>query len=426
MGTGLRGARALQEATLGRDASSTAVVTLHSVARATEAQQVVLSHEDAWVVRKAPEPRDILWGNITTPRSQIKLRHRIGQAAIVFGLLFWSVPVAFIQTWASLGNLQVYFPSIDRLQEWSPSLFAFLISYLPVMALIGLQFLLPTFFYWIAVRYEGHKVKSEVDRMVFNRVFGYQLASLYVTVISGSLWDALEQIIKHPGYLLVFLSRSLPKVAVYFLTYVLARVGSGLPLLLLRPWALASWPRSRNDLGPSVGHCWFGCEAPTAALVLVIGLTYSFIAPAILPACTLYFGVGSLVYRWLFTYVYEPEFDGRGALWYDLFNSVVLGLLLGTLSLLALALVFADRLQCVALLPLPLGVSIFAVWCWRHPAAASQWVALPDAVTADREGLQFELHPELYSDFEASPRRRPVAAGFCSVSSPRTIVGVED
>merc|ERR1712194_568549 len=116
---------------------------------------------------------------------------------------------------------------------------------------------------------------------------GYQLASLYVTVISGSLWDALEQIIKHPGYLLVFLSRSLPKVAVYFLTYVLARVGSGLPLLLLRPWTLASWPRSRNDLGPSVGHCWFGCEAPTAALVLVIGLTYSFIAPAILLArCT--------------------------------------------------------------------------------------------------------------------------------------------
>merc|ERR1712050_655753 len=98
-------------------------------------------------------------------------------------------------------------------------------------------------------------------------------------------------------------------------------------------------------------RCAYGSEAATAALVMVIGLTYSFIAPAILPACAIYFGLAALVYRWLFTYVYTPEFDSEGAFWYDLFNSVLLGLLLGTLSLVALARNYANHTQFVVLLP---------------------------------------------------------------------------
>jgi len=130
--------------------------------------------------------------------------------------------------------------------------------------------------------------------------------------------------------------------------------------------------------------------------VLVIGLTYSFIAPAILPACVLYFGLATVVYRWLFGYVYELEFDSRGAFWYDLFNSVLLGLLIGTLALVALACVRASAMQVAFLTPLPVLVAWLGRWCWLHFGEASKRVALSDAVATDSECCLEDLSVDLY------------------------------
>merc|ERR1712137_214419 len=98
-------------------------------------------------------------------------------------------------------------------------------------------------------------------------------------------------------------------------------------------------------------YCYFAIEATTAVIVLVLGLTYAFIAPTLLPACALYFGASSVVYRWLFKYVYEPEFQCAGAFWYDLFNGVMIGMLMGTFTLLAVASSYFSYRQFLALWP---------------------------------------------------------------------------
>merc|ERR1711920_1151565 len=130
------------------------------------------------------------------------------------------------------------------------------------------------------MRYEGHKTKSVLQRIIFRRCFNYQLATLYITQSFGSLWSSLELILDHPTQILEILSTELPKISVYFTTFVVARIGTSLPLLILRPW---SYCQQRGE----VLRCQFGAELADAALVLVIGLTYSFIAPAILPACAI-------------------------------------------------------------------------------------------------------------------------------------------
>ena len=239
------------------------------------------------------------------------------------------------------------FPAVSELKAWSPTLYALMTSYLPVLALMGLQALLPYFFAAMARSYEGHKTKSGVERVVpcralsnllhpwcrnrptrsplkprecsfqvLNRCFNYQLASLYVTVLSGSLWDSLTKILDQPSQVLDILARSLPKANVYFLSFVLARACVGVPLLLLRPDVCFGFC-GLSGSGTKI-HCAFGYEASSIATVLVIGLTYSFIAPAILPACAVYFAAATLSYRWLFTHVYDSEFDGSGVFWYDL------------------------------------------------------------------------------------------------------------
>eukprot|EP00927_Polykrikos_kofoidii_P014590 TRINITY_DN16418_c0_g1_i1.p1 TRINITY_DN16418_c0_g1~~TRINITY_DN16418_c0_g1_i1.p1 ORF type:complete len:706 (-),score=84.21 TRINITY_DN16418_c0_g1_i1:65-2146(-) len=399
IGGGALGAvRLLHDVTVGRSSSSTAFVTLNSVSKSIEAQQVILSHDYEWIVFEAPEPRDIIWRNVFTPLPQIRSRLTLARLACVAGLLLWSLPVTMIQATVNIEYLQKWV-SMEDLRTLSPVLYQFLTSYLPVLALMGLQMLLPLLFHFVAVKYEGHKTKSAVERIVLNRCFAYNLASLYVTVFAGSLWESLQQIVDSPKSVLDILSTTLPKGCVYFTTFVMARVGTGLPLILLRPWYFF-WPASGG-----LQRCQYGAEFSNAALVLIVSLTYGFTAPAILPFCALYFGLASVSYRWLFSYAYEPEFDTGGAFFYDLFNSAFLGLLLGTLYLLGWASLAASPLQSASLVPLPLVTLRFGLYCWDHFGRASKFVPLQQAVEADREGtLRIPLSDDCYS--------RPFFAAF--------------
>eukprot|EP00913_Durusdinium_trenchii_P017302 g16271.t1 len=116
----------------------------------------------------------------------------------------------------------------------------------------------------------------------------YLLATLYVAVVSGSVsetFETLEKVLREPPQALEQVKEAVPTVAVYFITFVLARTGITIPILLFYP-----------GLFPASG-CYFATEASDAALILVLGLTYSAIAPLILPACAAYFAVTSVVYR---------------------------------------------------------------------------------------------------------------------------------
>jgi len=383
-----------QDIFIGHASTSTAFVTFCKAADCAAAEQMTLMHGGAWQTSPAPEPRDLIWHNVSKPLSQLQFRTVVAETFLVLGVLFWSIPVIWIQSIANVGYLKTQIPSVVHFLEGAPVIYTLLTSYLPALALIGLMAILPYVFEIMASRYEGHKTKSEVQRRILNRSFAYQLASLYVTILSGSLIQSLEEILNRPSSILSILSSSLPNVAVYFVTYILARIGTSLPLLLLRPAA---------PLGCSSDHtqqCQFGYELSSISLVLVIGLTYSFIAPAILPICALYFGIASLVYRWLFTYVYEPEFNCDGMMWHDLFRNVIAGLLLGTLSLVALAAIDASAGQASLLLPLPVWVVLFGGYCWFKLGVPSRRVALADAADMDNTESQhtIEFSEDLYVD----------------------------
>lgn len=354
--------------------TSTAYVTLMSVKDRVIAEQLVLSHRNVFTVQQAPEARDILWGNATVELKWTRVRNIVAVVLCCFMLLFWSVPVSFIQAWSNLASLKERLPewAVDFLQSLSPWLLNLLVKYLPVLMLMLLLTVLPYVFQHMAERFEKHKVKSQIHRIVLNRYFGYLMATLYVTVLSGSVMDSLEQILEHPASTLDLLRKTVPGGAAYFITFVLARTGISLPLLLL-------WPVLCPCFKSTV-HCYFPTEAADPTLVLVLGMTYSAIAPWILPACALYFGVAAVVYRWLFLYTYTPEFESAGAFWYDLFNSTMLGLLLADVSLMALVGSYSglESMNFYASAVLPVAVLCFKEWCRRKYVLPSMHMALDD------------------------------------------------
>eukprot|EP00928_Gymnodinium_smaydae_P097783 TRINITY_DN8939_c2_g1_i1.p1 TRINITY_DN8939_c2_g1~~TRINITY_DN8939_c2_g1_i1.p1 ORF type:complete len:806 (+),score=185.36 TRINITY_DN8939_c2_g1_i1:40-2457(+) len=248
----------VQDLAIGRaHGSETAFVTLCSVADRVVAEQLVISHGEAWRVRAAPEARDVVWENAAVPLAQTRNRSIVAHAGLLCGLVFWSVPVSSIQAWTSLDETEL---------GWTRSavgmlVYTFLQGYLPVLALMALQAALPIAFMIIATRYERYKVRSEIQQILMRRNFYYQLATVYVTVVAATLSQTLHgqlrEVFRRPSALLEILREEVPAVACYFNNYVMARIGIGLPMMLLCPLLArvspCAWLKRRLTGGAAAG-----------------------------------------------------------------------------------------------------------------------------------------------------------------------------
>mmetsp|Transcript_94675 Transcript_94675/g.287636 ORF Transcript_94675/g.287636 Transcript_94675/m.287636 type:complete len:488 (-) Transcript_94675:339-1802(-) len=355
------------------------------------------------------------------------MRSLVTGVGLVVGLVFWSIPVWSIQAWTSLDPSQEHWRWTMALSDsaYGVLIYTFLQKYLPVLALMCLQLVLPLAFALLSMGYEGCKTKSQITRSVLRRNFRYQLCTLYVSVFCGSIaaHEQLRKIAMQPEELFVVLSEEVPQVATYFIMYVMARAGIGLPLLLLYPAVHLRNFRQATQQGPPPMPCYFEAEAAHLGLVLVLGLTYSVIAPALMPVCAVFFALAALVYNWLFLYVYTPEFDCTGKCWYELCNGAMLGLVLGTLSLAALASAFVGfgSGEFNALLALALLVLLVYSRLHYQYAVPSKFMSFADACKLDR---MCEKDPRIASmleeDYYVDPilKKSEVGSGDGTASSP--------
>jgi len=339
------------------------------------------------------------------PLSQRRKRTLFADVGLFLGLLFWSVPVGALQVWTSIDELDEHSNSWWSESNFGVLCYTFLREYLPVLTLVGLQYVLPYVLDFLAREYEGHKVKSKIARRALKWNLKYQFVTIYVTVLSGaaslSFHNQLGSVIRNPERLFEILRDEVPQVACYFVNYVTAKIGITIPLLLFFP-ALPFWfskvlGRSAREETPPV-HPDFAMEAANLGVVLVLAQTYSVIAPSIMPMCMLFFILSYLVYCWLFTYVYTPEFDCFGRFWYELFNSLMWGLVLSSLSLAALASAFVgfDTVEFYALVILAGLVSASYIHFHKVYIVPSRHLSLEDACAVDR--LCKDLVKEQFSE----------------------------
>eukprot|EP01041_Mallomonas_annulata_P012771 gene12771-26929_t len=218
----------LELATLGAyfKTSSTAFVTFRNRTSRSIAHQITLSH-DNMKISTAPDPKDILWDNVSTPFTQISTRHIVANIACIFGALFWSSVVALIYKIANA------FSKDDTLSQ-----------YVAVLILVSFLCSLPVVFDIIARYYEGMKLESEVQNSIMARYFYYQLANVYVTIAFGSL-DASQQLtqqvfnsVTDPTMLVNLLGTSLPGVSLFFVNLIIAKTFLAIPLEMLRVYYL--------------------------------------------------------------------------------------------------------------------------------------------------------------------------------------------
>jgi hypothetical protein len=289
----LEATRALELLTIGAyyKISTTAFVTFKSRVAKCSSQQMLLSHDHYMMdVLPAPNPKDIIWENVSIPQQQIKMRTSISDGTLVVGALFWSIVVAFI---SAVSNLESISQEIPALQEYSNTeIYKFFNNYLAIVVLLILLSLLPFLFDFISRSYEGLKFESEIQNSIMTRYFYYQLANVFVSVGLGSIANSIHQILQNPSSILSILGNSVPSFSIYFATLIITRTFTGIPIEMLRIFPLLEILSvkfckdkkkcTRRELrngafaDPPMDYGWI---YPNILMVLMIMVTYCCVSP---------------------------------------------------------------------------------------------------------------------------------------------------
>ncbi|CAN0324336.1 unnamed protein product [Pylaiella littoralis] len=395
-----RVARGVLYLTLGQKMSTTGFVTFRQMSACAASRQVLLAPRPDWCdAEPAPDPRDVVWKNIAVPQHQNQLRHVVAGFLVALGAIFWSIPVVLIQFWASYSQLETLFPVLADVDEDS-FLYYVIAGYLPVVLLLLLMMVLPFLFQQaLAYRYERRKSHSEVQRSILTRYFTYQVANIYVTVASGSIISALQEIIDNPASVLSILGDTFPAVAVYFLDVIVVKIFVGLAFELVRGWPLirVMWSQRCTNrayaterevrtgpFGPA--ELLYGWVYPTLLLVLVVCFVYAVISPFIMPAGAIFFATSYLVYKYQVLYVYVPKYESGGVFWFSVYPRVLTGLALAQLTLAGYVYVRAGYYEASFILALPVLIFWYGHRSYHRYVGPAKGISMETAARTDRRG----------------------------------------
>ncbi|CAK0899483.1 unnamed protein product [Prorocentrum cordatum] len=89
---------------------------------------------------------------------------------------------------------------------------------------MGLLLALPCILQQMAERFEGRKLKHKVAQKTLSRNIAFQLASLYLLTVSGTIFDSFQEAVLHPLCVGQILGNTIPKLSVCFFTWVVVRI----------------------------------------------------------------------------------------------------------------------------------------------------------------------------------------------------------
>jgi hypothetical protein len=248
---------------------------------------MLLSHEHSSIeITPAPNPRDIIWENVSIPHRQIIIRNKIAAVTLSIGAIFWSIVVTFISAVFNLQSLSIEVPVIEKYSNTKA--YDFLNNTLSIGLLLVLLNSLPVIFDFISRKYEGIKLESEIQNSIMNRLFYYQLANVFVAVGLGSIATSLNEIFINPSSIMSLLGSNVPSFSIYFMNLVIMKTFTSIPLEILRPYQLAKYLNvkifydetkfTHKELHSGVfadAPILYGWIYPNLLMVLMIMVTYS-------------------------------------------------------------------------------------------------------------------------------------------------------
>lgn len=332
----------------------------------------------------APEPRDIIWSNVSIPSNERRIRQFLVSAFTFALFAFYIPPLAFLASFLSAETIKKYLPKLYALLEKDARLMAFVSNTLPSVVLIGFNALLPLILEWTA-HLQGLKARSLVEFSVLKRYHLFLLTSvIFIFLITRTALGVLADLSENPMRIIDKLAQALPGARHFSLSYVVFQAFAVIPLQLLQLPVIigrafgrlsAVTPREYAELN-APPQLYTGSVYPAALIVFTLCIVYSIVSPLITVFGTLYFGLAYIVYKYKLLFVFYRSYESRGQAWPLSSTRCLWALCLFQIFQLSLFSVRKQLLLSTLMLPLIVFTIWFGIYLERTFGKLSEYINL--------------------------------------------------
>lgn len=359
------------------------------------------------------EPEDIFWPNMRLFWWEALGRKSGAIALIIFLIIIWAIPVAFVGMVSNLTYLTNKIHGLKFIYNLPEVLLGLITSLLPTVLLSILMMLLPIFIRTMA-KLAGCKTTQTIESFTQQSYFAFQVVQTFLVVtIASSVTSVVTQIIEEPTSAMSILSNNLPKASNFFISYIILQgfsISGGslfqiVPLILfyVLSFILDGTLRKKYNRWSSTGSYAWGTTFPIYNTLAVITLSYAIISPMILLFAFAAFLMTWITYMNNANYIVGKGTDSMGRHYVRAIFQMMVGVYLGQVCLLGIFAV-SKAWGCIVLQVVFLFVTVF-FHIQMNEAFDHLTTIVPNSVMRPLDGQSETLSwsPEKSSKDEKSP-----------------------
>ncbi|GJT56774.1 CSC1-like protein HYP1 isoform X1 [Tanacetum coccineum] len=319
-----------------------------------------------WLTERAPEPRDIYWPFFSASFLSRWIGNVVVVVVCVVLTILFLIPVFIVQSLTHLEQLETWFPFLINVLKIA-FVSQVITGYLPSLILKMFLQLVPPVMIMLSSM-QGYIAHSQIVKSACNKMLWFTIWNIFfANAISGSVLYRVNMFFE-PKEIPIILAVAVPGQATFFITYVVTNGWTNTSSELFRTMPLISNFLKRIFL-KETGEIFevptfpYNSEIPSILLFGLLGITYFFLSPLILPFLLVYYCMAYLVYRHQLLNVYSPKFETGGTFWPIVHNSTIFSLVL--MHMIAVGIFGLKKLPLASSLtiPLPIITLLFNSYC---------------------------------------------------------------
>ncbi|KAH9606971.1 hypothetical protein KSS87_013746 [Heliosperma pusillum] len=400
---------------------------------ATIASQLQQSDKPTdWVGDIAPDPDDVHWAVFHSSFLRRWLLKVVIIVAYILVTVLFILPVMLVQSLTNLSQLEVYFPFLSSILS-RKYVSQIVTGYLPNVILKVFLLLIPPVMKFLS-SIQGHVSHSEIQRSACTKFFWFMIWNIFIAnVLSGSVLNHLAELIDFKN-IPSTLAKAVPGQASFFIAYVVTSGWTSTSSYLFRTkqFIQSSFKKGcccsrKNDADeyevPSISYHKL---IPKITFFGLLGITYFFLAPLMLPFLLVYFSIAYIVFKNQFINVYAPKFETAGKFWPIVHNSMIFSLLL--MQAIALGIFTMKKLKVGSYImsPLPVLTLLFNEYCRKRFLPNFTAYSVESLIKRDREDANDPGMPQFFEQLMTAYRDPALAPVQVSDSDGRRFPNQSD
>ncbi|KAM1130467.1 hypothetical protein PS2_044719 [Malus domestica] len=322
-----------------------------------------------WVTEMAPEPQDVQWPFFSASFIKKWISKLVVVVAYTALTILFLIPVVIVQGLTHLEQLETWFPFLKSVLDLTV-VSEVITGYLPSLILqLFLSFVPPVMIMLSSM--EGYISFSQIQKSACSKMLWFTIWNIFLAnTLSGTVLYRFN-IFLEPKKIPGILADAVPAQASFFIAYVVTSGWTSLlasELFRVSPliWSIIKRPFSGKDDEFEVPSIPYHSEIPRVLFFELLGITYFFLAPLILPFLLVYCCLGYIIFRNQFLNVYAPKYETDGKFWPTVHNSTIFALVL--MHIIAIGMFGLKKVPLASSLtiPLPILTLLFNEYCRKR------------------------------------------------------------